>query len=51
MHFGAILLTPPPHPTPAISEWNMTTWETIYTCAEDYLEEAFSKIPVQKNGS
>ncbi len=50
MHFWTILLNPP-HPHPAISEWNITTSETIYTCAEDYPEEAFSKIPVQKNGS
>ncbi len=37
-----------PPPPPAISQWNITTSETIYTCAEEYLEEAFSKIPVQK---
>ncbi len=32
---------------PAISQWKITTSETIYTYAEDYLQEAFSKIPVQ----
>ncbi len=41
MHFWAILLTPP------ISWSKITTSETIYTCAEDYLKEAFPKIPGQ----
>ncbi len=40
--------TQPPPPPLAISQRNITTSETIYTCAEDYPEEAFSKIPVQK---
>ncbi len=43
MHFWAVLLPPP-----AMSQWSITTSETIYTCAEDYLKEACrTKIPGQ----